>query len=130
MVENVVETVGTQPEDDPWVVERTGERDLRFQGLLLGEGSDRVSTGRSSSRWSETRIFSIDGAPGRYVVALARLTCWQGELDHHQAIVCESPQGVIDALVVDGVLGLSEKEALQAASKCDRVLRGVLFVAP
>ena len=125
----MVETVGTQPADDPWVLERTEDRDLRFQGLLLGEGSDRFSTGRSSSRWSECRIFSIDGAAGRYVVALARLSCWQGELDHRQAIVCESPGSVVDALTVDGVLGRSEKEALREAATCDEGLRGVLFVA-
>ena len=125
-----VDAVAAQLADVPWVIQRTGDRDLLIVGQLLGVAGDRVRSGQLASRWSECRIYSIAGAAGRYVVARAKLSCWQGELDFHRAIVCGSPGAVVDALTVDGTLGHSEKAALQEAAVCDAGLRDVLYVVP
>ena len=103
-------------------VERDGQRDLRFEGELLAEVSDREHSGPKSNRWTEVRIYRTGG--GRYVVATTNRTQWQGEWDKHDATVCETLGEVMDALTDDqGVLGRAEKEALQAACEIDETLR-------
>jgi len=61
-----------------YVVERDGQRDLRFEGELLCEVSDREHSGPRSTRWTEIAIYRRS-ATGGYVVAITNRTQWQGD---------------------------------------------------
>ncbi len=71
---------------------RTGLRPLEFEGKALASASSRTMGGQDYSRWHELKLFQHDD--GRYIVATAYRTQWQGEHDHDDVIVCNSPEEV------------------------------------
>lgn len=66
---------------------RTGNRPLVFDGSLISEAT---SKDHDSSRWHELALYR-SGA-GKWVVLVAFCTRWQGELDHHEAEIFETPE--------------------------------------
>lgn len=107
-------------------VKRDGLRDLRFKGEKLAFASGRWTNGVERNRWSERRLYKT--ASGKYVVHSAYRTCWQGESDSDDAVVCDSPQEVYDFLIGenDGRLSLLAKELLEEAAKKERVFSDLL----
>lgn len=89
--------------------ERNSDRDLVFNGWLVGEGNCCAGTGRST----HTRIYLTTG--GNVVVEIERRTSWQGEHDRHDAKLCRSVEEILNYMRedYDGCsLGRSSKEAV------------------
>jgi len=105
---------------EQFVVERDGNRDLEFSGVVLGTGS--FGTGGTSGFPGDwTRGTSVDiyrTVGGRYVVGVKQWSCYEGEGDIYRAAVCDTPADVFAWLVEDagGRLGRASKEALEAAA--------------
>ena len=67
---------------------RTGEAPLAFEGELLAEASGRLVGGKGRNRWHGVEVYRTAG--GKYVLAIAYRTQWQGEQDHREAVVLGS----------------------------------------
>ena len=98
-------------------VERDGERDLTFTGILLAEASSYRCNGPSSNRWTEIAVYQTNA--GKYIVSILGRTCWQGEHDRHEAHICEAPGEVVDAMRQDGYLSRLAKEVLDELATLD-----------
>jgi len=79
-------------------VERDGEKDLSFVGKKVAEISTR---GNSSTRWQEYTVYQTKG--GKYVIAGASITLWQGEQDGHYAEVYSNIDDMFHALTTTGI---------------------------
>ena len=103
-------------------VRRDGDRDLSFEGVLLGSGSMETGTGRGT----DVSLFKTKS--GKYVVSVRAWTAWEGEHDSHRAGVCDTAEVVLDWLVQDagGQLGRASKEALESAAKEDDGIAAVV----
>jgi hypothetical protein len=100
-----------------------GDREIRFEGVLLGESSSHRS---GKDRWIEISIHKTNG--GKYVVAGTGCTSVEGETERHWAHVSETPQGCLESLHLydnDGVRYLTRtaKVALAQACALDEKLR-------
>lgn len=99
------------------VLERDGERDLRFVGREIGSGTTYEHSGPSNNRWTEIRIYATKG--GKYVTEIVGMTLWQGEHSRRSACACADEAAVVDALTQtegDGqYLSGPAKDALHAA---------------
>jgi hypothetical protein len=99
-------------------IRRTGLPPIRFTGEQIGKGSTRSIRGEGQNRWTEVSIYHTQG--GRYVAHVGRITCWQGETDHHAAVSKATPQEVVAWLKgEDDKLGRASQEAVEMAAKND-----------
>lgn len=71
---------------------RTGQRPLEFIGEIIAEADSRVSAGRENNRWHELALYRTEG--GQYVLSVDFQTQWQGEHDHQEAWILDSPDEV------------------------------------
>lgn len=119
--------IETAPETIEWSeyrIPRDGDRDLSFEGKLLGEGSH--GTGGNSgfvkdwTRGTDVEIYRTKG--GSYVVSVRQWSRWQGEGEVNRAAICKSPSEVLNWLTDDcgGTLGPASKEAWDAAAGADQ----------
>ena len=110
-------------------LERTGERNLRFKGKMLGSASSHWINGVEQNRWTEYEIYKTE--TGKYVVAISSITCWQGEVNSYQVEVCDTPEEVYNCLT-DGegygycLLSNQAKKALEEAAEKEPELERVL----
>ncbi len=104
-------------ETKSYTVERDGERDLMFMGVMLAEASSWRCNGPSQNRWTEIAVYQTSA--GKYVVAIVGRTIWQGEHDRHEAHVCATPGEVVDAMRQDGCLSRLAKEVLDELAAVD-----------
>lgn len=79
-----------------YTLRRTGQRPLAFQGELLAQASGKWQLHREHNRWHEIQVYETAG--GKYIVAIAYRTIWEGEADHSYAEVCDEPTKVADVL--------------------------------
>lgn len=75
---------------------RTGEPPLRFRGEQIAEAGGRWFHGRDLNRWHDLSLYQSDD--GRFVLAIAFCTQWQGEGGYDFAWVCKTPAEVVDLL--------------------------------
>lgn len=75
---------------------RTGEAPLAFEGELLAEASGRQVHGKERNRWHEVAAYRTAG--GKYVLGITYRSCWEGERDHHGAVVEDGIEGVAEHL--------------------------------
>lgn len=75
------------------VLPRTGDRPLAFDGDRLAEASSRQT---DATRWHELELHRTAG--GYYVVGIFYRTQWQGETEYNQALMCETPDAVLQAI--------------------------------
>lgn len=105
-----------------------GERELRFDGVLLGEAS---SFGPHKQRWIELRLYRTRG--GNYVLSGVGKTVLPGESDRAWAHVSETPQGVVESMYLydeDNVRYLTNtaKRVLEQAGRVDAELRNAYLI--
>jgi hypothetical protein len=105
-----------------------GEREMRFEGVLLGASS---SARPGKDRWIEMSIHKTNG--GKYIIAGVGKTNVQGETERHWAHVAETPEGAIECLHLydgDGVRYLTRTAKIALASACaqDEKLRSAYLV--
>ena len=67
---------------------RSGQPPLRFRGELLAESCGERQAGREQTRWHELAVYRTAG--GVFVVRVAYLTRWEGELDRDEATVTDA----------------------------------------
>ena len=97
-----------------YVVNRDGDKDLAFEGDIVAQVSSHSNFGCQQNRWTEIDIYRT--RKGKYIVAIRGRTCWQGEINRHDAYVCEDEAAVIEALNQDGTyLSDLAKEAMDEA---------------
>lgn len=113
-------------DEDPYgfIAKRDGERDLRFDGYLLGQASSEHGSNGQHTRWTEIKIFRTKGE--QYVVAVLGLTQWEGEHGRYSAKVCQTPEEVVTYLTQEE-RGLSwlAKEAIEAAGLWEAAVEAV-----
>lgn len=98
------------------VITRTGERPLRFTGILISEGTNKTP---ESNRWANVRIYRTKG--GKVVVWVERRTQWQGERDNDAAMSFTTAGEAIDWLrKEDGSFGISSQDAIERAAAKDQ----------
>lgn len=110
-----------------YTLKRDGDRNVVFDGLLLGEAS---SQRQDQDRWFEARIFKTVG--GTYVVAGVGRSTRLGETDRCWAETCATGAEVIGFLTRtddDGVeyLTRTARDALTAAADLDDGIRDAFF---
>jgi len=100
------------------IIKRDGLPPIAFNGEKIGSGDNRIISGNSANRWTEVAIYRTAG--GRYVVSLARFTCWQGESDHHAATSKATSDEIIEWLKEgEDSLGSVSQEAVEEAAGND-----------
>lgn len=105
-----------------------GEREIRFEGALLGSST---SARPGKDRWIEISIHKTNG--GKYIISGVGKTEVQGETERYWAHVAETPAGAIECLHLydgDGVRYLTRtaKVALATACTLDEKLRSAYLV--
>ena len=66
------------------IIKRDGLPPIAFTGEQIASADNRVGNdGNRANRWTEVAIYRTKG--GKFIAALTRLTCWQGESDRHAA---------------------------------------------
>jgi hypothetical protein len=75
---------------------RTGDAPLRFDGEEVASSDGQRQGGRDRNRWHDLAVYRV--ADDRYVVAIAYRTQWQGELDHHAAVIVATAAEVAQVL--------------------------------
>lgn len=115
--------MNTEPTYTTHEITRDNDRNLRFEGRSLGHGEQGNSMYRADwNRWTVVEIYETES--GRYVVAITSYTKWEGERDRSRALIIDTAEELIPALVEDagGHLGSASKEALEnAAKKCEAI---------
>lgn len=81
---------------ESFTLRRTGQPPLAFKGEPIAEVDGRYVGGQEQNRWHELALYRTEA--GRYVLAIAYRTIWQGESDHHEAHHAESPSAVLERL--------------------------------
>jgi len=89
----------TTTEVEEFVIERDGERPIKFTGELLGEVSSSSNNASSdysgqTGRWSILRLYRTQA--GKYVCEQIGKTQWQGEHNRYSGAVCDTDQQVVD----------------------------------
>ena len=110
------------------VLPRTGLKDLRFKGELLGAASGRVIAGKEQTRWTDISIYRTESE--QYVVAESHITCWQGESNQYTAEVCDVAENVVHCLADNDygyIMTDAAKEALEEAAEVDPSFRDVMY---
>lgn len=79
-----------------YVLQRTGDRPLRFVGELVATATSRSFSGPCESRWYELALYRTES--GRYVVSIGYRSLWQGELAEDHVYVEDTPASVAEAL--------------------------------
>lgn len=79
-----------------FILPRSGQAPLTFAGELVAESDGHWVNGRDQNRWHDLAVYQT--ASGKWVAAVAYRTRWQGETDHHTAVVCDSPAAVAKTL--------------------------------
>lgn len=87
-------------------VPRTGDSPLAFQGEVIREVDGRNNAGQEQNRWHDLAVYRTRS--GKYVLAISYFSRWQGESDHHEAIVCDTAEAV--------------RSELKAYSPCQHVI--------
>ena len=93
---------------------RSGLPPLVFIGELIAEcDGSRSGDGRENNRYHNLALYRTDG--GRYVLAIAYRTRWQGEIDHDAAYHATDPAELLGHLTsydpLDHVAGFPPVEA-------------------
>lgn len=81
---------------EEYVLKRTGDRPLKFNGELVAEVGGKWHAGAEQNRWYEIRVYRTAG--GKYVVEVAYETMWQGEDSYHYARVCNTIRDVLEEI--------------------------------
>jgi hypothetical protein len=82
-------TTTTETETARYRLPRDGDRDLVFDGVLLGDGEDGTG-GEFRRDWTRgERVSLYRTAGGRLIAYVHRWTRWQGERNHDAAGVCD-----------------------------------------
>lgn len=79
-----------------YTLTRTGGRPLKFNGEVVAEAGSSWFMGKDQNRWHEITIYKTVG--GKYVLAVAYFTRWQGEGNHYKAEVYDTITETINAL--------------------------------
>lgn len=100
-----------------------GDRDVSFDGVLLGSASSETP---DSDRWFEVSIYRTVG--GRYLVAGIGRSRVDGETDRHWVVECESGGDVVAALTRTDPEGIeyltrTARDAIDAAAATDDSIR-------
>ena len=107
-------------EMETYTLKRTGDRPLRFKGTLLSEASTKALDGPANNRWWDLWLYQTIG--GQYVLAVKYCTQWQGEYDENIAVVCDTPDDVINELSMISPESLSIYGTPEQQEKTKRVL--------
>lgn len=81
---------------EKFTIQRTGAVPLAFEGEQLTAHSGWMVAGKDQTRWHEVAVYRTTS--GRYVVAIAFCTRWEGEEDWYTAAVCDTLDAVAEAL--------------------------------
>ena len=105
-----------------FTVLRDGDRDLTFEGVMLGEG--RCGVGNSEQWTRGTDVSILKTTAGRYVVEVCQWDTSGDRRESNRAGVLNSASDVLQWLRDDcgNKLGPASKAALQAAAKNDEGL--------
>ncbi len=95
-------------------VVRDGAADIRFEGELAAEAATSQNNAHpdysgSPGRWTELELYRTKN--GKFVAVRKSMTCWQGERDSHEAVVCDDAAAVVEFLGHDRLA----KELYEAA---------------
>jgi len=83
-----------------------GARDVRFRGEKLTSVSSHSHFGSRQNRWTELSLYRTVG--GKLVLWIIGRTCWQGESDRHNVVICDDEAAVVAALEYDNEGGLGD----------------------
>lgn len=111
------------------IVNRDGQKDLRFNGEVVAWASSRWVAGQEQTRWTEITVYQTES--GKYVIAWEFITLWQGEENSYRAKVCERVAEVVAELMDDGPDGAFfsdlAKKVMGELAKSNEEFRELLF---
>ena len=88
---------GDKMETEKFILERTGMKNLTFQGRVIGEESDY--TAQNSGRWTDYTIYQTHG--GKYIGQIEYITQWQGEQDTSEVFIAGSLRELSEKMIED-----------------------------
>ena len=101
------------------IIKRDGLPPIAFTGEQIASADNRVGNdGNRANRWTEVSIYRTKG--GKFIAALTRLTCWQGESDRRAAASFDTAPEIIDWLKEgEAELGAVSQKAVEKATKVE-----------
>ena len=87
----------TENTEKNFVLERTGLKNLSFQGKIIGEASGY--TNNNSGRWTDYTIYKTHG--NKYVGQIEYITQWQGEQDTSEVFIAGSLRELSEKMIED-----------------------------
>lgn len=79
-------------EERQHILARSGQPPLKFRGTLLKTLDGETLAGRKQERWYVIAVYRTHG--GKFVVQIGYRTTWNGEVNHDEAEVVETPAEV------------------------------------
>ncbi len=79
---------------EKYLIKRTGESPLSFEGNILAESNGRWAGGKEQNRWHDVTLYETE--THKYVLSIEYHTLWQGELDHYYAQFADSVEELKD----------------------------------
>lgn len=101
-----------------FILERDGQRPLRFTGELIANASGHYYQGPSSNRWTEVRLFRTSGEPVQFVAEIKHVTCYQGESERIDVYVHIEPVKLLER-IGEGAGGELAPVVLEAFENAD-----------
>ena len=87
----------TKMETKKFILERTGMKNLTFQGRVIGEESDYTAQNRG--RWSNYTLYQTQG--NKYVGQIEHISQWQGEYDTSEVFVADTLEELSEKMIDD-----------------------------
>jgi predicted DNA binding CopG/RHH family protein len=80
------------------VIDQRGRR-RKFKGIWLAGTSDRWAGAREASRWTEQDLYLLES--GKFLVATAYRTMWQGESDEYEYKILDTIEKIDSQILLD-----------------------------
>lgn len=110
-----------------YVLERSGERNLVFEGVCLAEVNTREPTGPRQDRYDEYTLYRTVG--GKYILFHEYTSHWQGERSYTEAWIGDSAAEVLEqarfedsdgrSILPDAVVTLADKAGIDFGEHLD-----------
>ena len=100
------------------MIKRDGLPPIAFTGEEIASASNEITGNGRANRWTSVKVYRTKG--GKFIAALSRLTCWQGESDRHSAASFATAGEIITWLREgESELGSVSQEAVEKATKVE-----------
>lgn len=81
---------------DTFVIERTGDRPLQFDGEKIASATSEMTAGKVGNRWHELTLYRT--STGQFVLVVLYQTLWTEEMNHQTAWLVNHEKDLVEKL--------------------------------